>query len=57
MEKAEKGLVSALREGLSPMIRMNVALDVATGLKVIHDADYAYEDLKPENILVSALTL
>lgn len=52
MEKADKGLLRALQEGLPLVIRMNIALDVAEGLKAIHDINYTYEDLKPGNILV-----
>jgi len=33
-------------------MRMNIALDVAKGLKAIHDIGYIHEDLKPGNILV-----
>lgn len=52
MEKAERGLLSALRSGLPLPIRMNIAVDVAKGLKAIHEINYIYEDLKPENVLV-----
>ena len=52
MEKAQRGLLRALQEGLPLFIRMSIALDVAEGLKAIHDIDYTYEDLKPGNILV-----
>ena len=52
MEKAEKGLLRVLQEGLPLSRRMRIALDVAEGLKAIHDIDYIYEDLKPGNILV-----
>lgn len=52
MERAEKGLLHALQEGLPLVIRMNVALDVAKGLKAIHDIGYIHEDLKPGNVLV-----
>lgn len=52
MEKADRSLLSALQEGLSLYRRMRIALDVAEGLKAIHDVDYVYEDLKPGNILV-----
>lgn len=56
MERAERGLIAALREGLPEIIRMNVAVDVAEGLKAIHDANYIYNDLKPGNVLVSCVT-
>ena len=52
MEKAERGLLSALQSGLLLPIRMNIAVDVAKGLKAIHEINYIYEDLKPENVLV-----
>lgn len=54
MERAERGLLHALQlqEGLTLIIRMNIALDVAKGLKAIHDIGYIHEDLKPGNILV-----
>lgn len=52
MEKADRSLLSALQEGLPLSKRMRIALDVAEGLKAIHDVDYVYEDLKPGNILV-----
>ena len=52
MEKAERGLLHALQDGLPPIVRMNIALDVAEGLKAIHDVGYIHEDLKPGNILV-----
>lgn len=52
MERAEKGLLHALQEGLMLFMRMNIALDVAKGLKAIHDIGYIHEDLKPGNILV-----
>lgn len=54
MERAERGLLHALKlqEGLTLFIRMNIALDVAKGLKAIHDIGYIHEDLKPGNILV-----
>ena len=52
MEKAEKNLLRALQPGLPLIIRINIALDVAEGLKAIHDIGYVYEDLKPGNILV-----
>ena len=52
MEKAEKNLLRALQPGLPLIIRINIALDVAEGLKAIHDIGYIYEDLKPGNILV-----
>lgn len=52
MEKADRSLLSALQEGLPLYRRMRIALDVAEGLKAIHDVDYVYEDLKPGNILV-----
>lgn len=52
MERAERGLIAALREGLPEIIRMNVAVDVAEGLKAIHDANYIYNDLKPGNVLL-----
>lgn len=53
MEKAEWGLLRALQEGLPLLVRMNIAVDVAEGLKAIHSINYTYEDLKPENVLVS----
>ena len=56
IESAERGLIAALREGLPEIIRMNVAVDVAEGLKAIHDANYNYNDLKPGNVLVSCVT-
>ena len=52
MEKAERGLLAALQAGLPPLIRMNIALDVAEGLKAIHEINYTYDDLKPGNVLV-----
>lgn len=52
MEKADRGLLRALQERLPLSTRMRIALDVAEGLKAIHDIDYIYEDLKPGNILV-----
>ena len=52
MEKADRGLLRALQEGLPLDRRMSIALDVAEGLKAIHNIDYIYEDLKPGNILV-----
>ena len=52
MERADRGLLSALKEGLPLDKRMRIALDVADGLKAIHDIDYIYVDLKPGNILV-----
>lgn len=52
MERAEKGLLHALQEGITLFMRMNIALDVAKGLKAIHDIGYIHEDLKPGNILV-----
>ena len=52
MDKADKGLLRALQEGLPLYRRLRIALDVAEGLKAIHDIDYIYEDLKPGNILV-----
>ena len=52
MEKAERGLLAVLQAGLPPLIRMNIALDVAEGLKAIHEINYTYEDLKPGNVLV-----
>ena len=55
MEKAEKNLLRALQPGLPLIIRINIALDVAEGLKAIHDIGYVYEDLKPGNILVGVL--
>ena len=53
MEKAERGLLRALQGGLSLLIKMNIAVDVAEGLKAIHNINYTYEDLKPGNVLVS----
>ena len=55
MEKAERGLLRALQEELPLIIRVNIAVDVAEGLKAIHDINYTYEDLKPGNILVRVL--
>ena len=55
MEKAERNLLRALQQGLPLIIRINIALDVAEGLKAIHDIGYVYEDLKPGNILVGVL--
>jgi len=52
MERAERGLLHALQKGLTQLIRMNIAHDVAKGLKAIHDIGYIHEDLKPGNILV-----
>ena len=52
MEKAERGLLYALQQGLPLAIRMNIAVDVAEGVKAIHDINYIYEDLKPGNVLV-----
>lgn len=52
MEKADRGLLSDLKEGLSLHRRILIALHVAEGLKALHDIDYIYEDLKPGNILV-----
>ena len=52
MEKAERGLLHALQDELPLIVRINVALDVAEGLKAIHDIGYIHEDLKPGNILV-----
>ena len=52
MEKADRGLLRALQDGLPLDKRIRIALDVAEGLKAIHDIDYIYEDLKPGNILV-----
>ena len=52
MERAERGLLYALRQQLTLLFRMNIALDVAKGLKAIHDIGYIHEDLKPGNILV-----
>ena len=52
MEKAERNLLRALQQGLPLIIRINIALDMAEGLKAIHDIGYVYEDLKPGNILV-----
>ena len=52
MEKADRGLLSALQEGLPLDRRILIALHVAEGLKALHDIDYIYEDLKPGNILV-----
>lgn len=52
MEKADKGLLRALQEGLPLDRRISIALGVAQGLKAIHDIDCIYEDLKPGNILV-----
>lgn len=52
MERADKGLLQALQEGLTLLMRMNIALDVAKGLEAIHDIGYIHEDLKPGNILV-----
>ena len=57
MEKAERGLLSALQSGLPLLIRMNIAVDVAKGLKAIHEINYIYEDLKPENVLVRSEAL
>ena len=57
MEKAEKGLLHALQEELTLLIRMNIALDVAKGLKAIHDIGYIHEDLKPGNILVCLILI
>ena len=52
MEKADRGLLSGLKEGLPLDRRILIALHVAEGLKALHDIDYIYEDLKPGNILV-----
>ena len=52
MEKAERGLLRALQDGLPLIMRINIALDVAEGLKAIHGIGYIHEDLKPGNILV-----
>ena len=52
MEKAERGLLAALQAGLPLLIRMSIAVDVAEGLKAIHEINYTYEDLKPGNVLV-----
>ena len=52
MDKADRGLLHALQEGLPLYRRLRIALDVAEGLKALHDIDYIYEDLKPGNILV-----
>ena len=61
MEKAEMGLLRALQELSSAsshsslsklMMRINIALDVAEGLKAIHDIGYIHEDIKPGSILV-----
>ena len=61
MEKAEKSLLCALKEltsawarsSLSKLItRIKRALDVAEGLKAIHEIGYIHEDIKPGNILV-----
>lgn len=61
MEKAEKSLLCALKElasawarsTLSKLItRIKMALDVAEGLKAIHEIGYIHEDIKPGNILV-----
>lgn len=52
MEKADRGLLCALQDGLPLIVRMNIGLDVAEGLKAIHDIGYIHEDLKPGNILV-----
>ncbi|PFX34056.1 Dual serine/threonine and tyrosine protein kinase, partial [Stylophora pistillata] len=61
MEKAEKSLLCALKElasayaqsSLTKLIRrINMARDVAEGLKAIHAIGYIHEDIKPGNILV-----
>jgi len=57
MERAEKGLLQALPEGITLFKRMDIALDVAKGLKAIHDIGYIHEDLKPGNILVCLILI
>lgn len=55
MEKAERNLLRALQQGLPLIIRINIAMDVAEGLKAIHGIGFVYEDLKPGNILVRCI--
>ena len=53
MEKAELDVTTALQQGfLALKTRLEIAVDVANGLKAIHSANYVHQDLKADSILV-----
>lgn len=54
MEKAESDVTRALQQGFLPLkTRLKIAVDVASGLKAIHSANYVHQDLKADSILAS----
>jgi len=53
MEKADSDVTTALQEGLLLKTRMKIALDVASGLKAVHSAQFVHQDIKADSILVS----
>ncbi|XP_070553798.1 dual serine/threonine and tyrosine protein kinase-like [Ptychodera flava] len=53
VDRAKTDLYTRMKEvGLDHMVRIQVALDVANGLKALHDQGIIYGDLKPQNVLV-----
>ncbi|KAL9986915.1 hypothetical protein ACROYT_G001129 [Oculina patagonica] len=52
-EKADSDLTTALQEGRLPLkSRLKIAVDVADGLKAIHNAHYIHQDVKADSILL-----
>jgi len=53
MEKADSDVTTALQEGLLLKTRMKIALDVASGLKAVHSAQFVHQDIKADSILLT----
>lgn len=54
IEKANTDVTTALQEGLLPLnTRLKIAVDVANGMKAIHQSHYVKQDIKADSILVS----
>lgn len=54
VEYAEHGTLSALlaRQTLPPILKRSLSLDVALGLRALHDCGIVHGDIKTENVLI-----
>ncbi|XP_070553797.1 dual serine/threonine and tyrosine protein kinase-like [Ptychodera flava] len=55
MDRARTDLYTRMKEvGVTQRVRMQFALDVANGLKALHDQGIIHGDLKPQSVLVKS---